>query len=356
MGDAHRPWRDVTLFDGFDFVQVRAGSSWSSDRSTSPASRRPRAARSTRRRPSGRPRATAPSPGTTWRWAVSATARSCRTNPTPCTTSPTSSTARSPPPARTSEVARPNTATSLASTWRRWPYRRAQSPTLRPAHRCAWARSATPTSSAGLRSQPDPAPPISTSRRRRAPQTPTPATSVSYTSTVTNPSVRPPGDPLAGTPVDAATNLVVADPLPSGVDFVALTSNPGNACSYSAATRIITCKVGTLNPDATSALSMRHGSLRLPRGPRPPRSSTPPVTCRTPQTSRTSYSKGVQTPRSSCHRVRRCPPIWGWSRRFRTAPCPPGTPSPGPSSPPTTARPPPPASSSPISSRRGSAS
>ena len=74
---------------------------------------------------------------------------------------------------------------------------------------------------------------------------------VSYTSTVTNPSVRPPGDPLAGTPVNAATNLVVADPLPSGLDFVALTSNPGNACSYSAATRIITCKVGTLNPDAT---------------------------------------------------------------------------------------------------------
>lgn len=74
---------------------------------------------------------------------------------------------------------------------------------------------------------------------------------VSYTTTVTNPSTRSPGDPLVGTPVNAATNLVIADPLPSGQDFVGFTVNPGNACNYNAATRIITCTVGTLIPDAT---------------------------------------------------------------------------------------------------------
>ena len=74
---------------------------------------------------------------------------------------------------------------------------------------------------------------------------------VTYTSTVTNPSLRDPSDPLFGTPVDAAVNLVVADPLPSGLDFAGFTANPGNVCAYNPATRIITCAVGTLSPDAT---------------------------------------------------------------------------------------------------------
>ena len=74
---------------------------------------------------------------------------------------------------------------------------------------------------------------------------------VSYTTTITNPSMRDPSDPLFGTPVDAATNLVAADKLPSGLDFVGFTANPGGACSYDAPTRTISCTVGTLAPDAT---------------------------------------------------------------------------------------------------------
>ncbi len=74
---------------------------------------------------------------------------------------------------------------------------------------------------------------------------------VDYTTTVTNPSTRPPDDPLSGTPVDAATNLIVADPLPSGLDFVGFTNDPGGLCVYNAATRTINCPVGKLEPDAT---------------------------------------------------------------------------------------------------------
>ena len=74
---------------------------------------------------------------------------------------------------------------------------------------------------------------------------------VTYTTTVSNPSTRDPSDPLFGTPVDAATNLVVADPLPSGLDFVAFTTNPNGACSYSAVTLTISCTLARLDPDAT---------------------------------------------------------------------------------------------------------
>ena len=72
---------------------------------------------------------------------------------------------------------------------------------------------------------------------------------VTYTTTVTNPKTRPHDDPLFGTDVNAATNLVVADALPSGLDFVAFTVNPGDACGYNSATRAITCNAGTLQPD-----------------------------------------------------------------------------------------------------------
>jgi large repetitive protein len=78
---------------------------------------------------------------------------------------------------------------------------------------------------------------------------------VNYTTTVTNPSMRDPDDPLAGTPVNAATNLVVSDPLPSGLDFSGFTNNPGGACAYAAAARTINCDVGTLQPDATFTYS-----------------------------------------------------------------------------------------------------
>ena len=60
---------------------------------------------------------------------------------------------------------------------------------------------------------------------------------VNYTTTVTNPSMRDPSDPLFNTPVSAATNLVVADQLPSGLDFVNFTNDGGGRCSYAATRR-----------------------------------------------------------------------------------------------------------------------
>ena len=78
---------------------------------------------------------------------------------------------------------------------------------------------------------------------------------VNYTTTVNNPSTRDPDDPLAGTPVNAATNLVVTDALPSGLDFVGFTNDGGGTCTYAAASRTITCNVGTLQPDATFTYS-----------------------------------------------------------------------------------------------------
>ena len=64
---------------------------------------------------------------------------------------------------------------------------------------------------------------------------------VTYTTTVTNWKE-------AGTPTEAATNLVIADPIPSGFDFVGFADNPGNVCSYDPDTRIVTCNVGRLEP------------------------------------------------------------------------------------------------------------
>jgi large repetitive protein len=73
---------------------------------------------------------------------------------------------------------------------------------------------------------------------------------VTYTTTVTNPT-RGPDDPLYPTPTVPATNLVVTDVLPSGLDFVDFVSNPGGACDYVVASRAIRCAVGTLGIDAT---------------------------------------------------------------------------------------------------------
>ena len=64
---------------------------------------------------------------------------------------------------------------------------------------------------------------------------------VTYTTTVTNRKE-------TGTPTEAATNLVIADPIPSGLDFVGFADNPGNVCSYDPDTRIVTCNVGRLEP------------------------------------------------------------------------------------------------------------
>ena len=75
-----------------------------------------------------------------------------------------------------------------------------------------------------------------------------------YTTSVTNPT-RGPDDPLFPTPTVAATNLVVTDVLPSGLDFVDFVSNPGGVCAYDAASRTISCNVGTLAVDASFSYS-----------------------------------------------------------------------------------------------------
>ncbi len=72
--------------------------------------------------------------------------------------------------------------------------------------------------------------------------------SVNYTTTVTNPQ-RAADDPLG--PTASATNLVISDPLPSGLDFAGFTTNPGDVCSYAGTTRTITCDVGTLVADGS---------------------------------------------------------------------------------------------------------
>jgi uncharacterized repeat protein (TIGR01451 family) len=64
---------------------------------------------------------------------------------------------------------------------------------------------------------------------------------VTYRTTVTNRTE-------ADTPTEAATNLVIADPIPSGLDFAGFADNPGGVCSYNADTRIVTCNVGRLDP------------------------------------------------------------------------------------------------------------
>ena len=90
-------------------------------------------------------------------------------------------------------------------------------------------------------------------------ETADPGDLVTYTTEVTNP--RRPG---AETPTEPATNVVVADPLPSGLDFVDFTVNPGGACSYDSAARTVRCA------RARSRRTGRSGSPTAP-GWRPPR-------------------------------------------------------------------------------------
>jgi uncharacterized repeat protein (TIGR01451 family) len=73
---------------------------------------------------------------------------------------------------------------------------------------------------------------------------------VTYTTSVTNPT-RGPDDPLYPTPTVPATNLVVVDVLPSGLDFDGFVTNPGGVCAYVTAVRAIRCAVGTLGIDDT---------------------------------------------------------------------------------------------------------
>jgi uncharacterized repeat protein (TIGR01451 family) len=89
---------------------------------------------------------------------------------------------------------------------------------------------------------------------------------VTYTTTATNPE-RGPDDPLYPTPTVPATNLVVTDPLPSGLDFVGFVTNPGGVCEYTAATRAIRCAVGTLGVDASFTYSFQARVNAAAQGP-----------------------------------------------------------------------------------------
>ena len=157
------------------------------------------------------------------------------------------------------------------------------------------------------------------------------------------------------TPVNAATNLVVADQLPSGLDFVDFTNDGGGRCTYDAAARTITCNVGTLQPDADVHVLLqrdrvgrrtgRHtrvaGQRRLLR-----RQFRGPAGRRVPRL-RSGDRRGAAGASSAGAR-----PTSASSRPSRTTSSRPGTRSPGRSWAPTTDLPPRPASCSPISCRR----
>ena len=91
---------------------------------------------------------------------------------------------------------------------------------------------------------------------------------VTYTTTVTNPATASLTTiHCSAREVNAATNLVVGDALPSGLDFVDFTINPDGRCGYNAATRAITCNADTLQPDATSPTPIRRVWPRSSRRP-----------------------------------------------------------------------------------------
>ncbi len=92
---------------------------------------------------------------------------------------------------------------------------------------------------------------------------------INYTTTVVNPSQRPPDDPLSGTPVEAATNLKVADPIPSGLTDIALVDDGGGKCVYDDASRSVLCNVGTLAPDATFTFTFRATVSAVAQGDAP---------------------------------------------------------------------------------------
>ena len=83
-------------------------------------------------------------------------------------------------------------------------------------------------------------------------QTANPGDVLTYGTKVTNPR-RAEGE----TPTEPATNVIVDDPLPSGLDFVDFAANPGGACNYNDATRIVHCDAGTIAPDGSFSFSYR---------------------------------------------------------------------------------------------------
>ena len=98
------------------------------------------------------------------------------------------------------------------------------------------------------------------------PTTANPGDVVTYTTTVTNPQRRP------ATPTEAATNLVIDDPLPSGLDFVDFADQSGQRVLLQRRHADRHCNVGTLEPDATFSFAYRATGRAPPRrGLHPPR-------------------------------------------------------------------------------------
>jgi uncharacterized repeat protein (TIGR01451 family) len=87
---------------------------------------------------------------------------------------------------------------------------------------------------------------------------------VTYTTTVTN-------QREADTPTEAATNLVIADPIPSGLDFIDFADNPGGVCSYGPDTRIVTCNAGRLEPGQKFSFAYRATVAGAAQGTSPAR-------------------------------------------------------------------------------------
>ena len=97
-----------------------------------------------------------------------------------------------------------------------------------------------------------------------SPTTASPGDTVTYTTAVKNPNANDPNNPTA-----PATNLMITDPLPSGVDFVAFSSNPRGLCGYNETTRTINCNVGTLAVDGSFTYSFTATVGASAQGPAP---------------------------------------------------------------------------------------
>jgi large repetitive protein len=91
-----------------------------------------------------------------------------------------------------------------------------------------------------------------------------PGDTVTYTTTVTNPQ-RSPDDPLG--PTADATNLVITDPLPSGLHFSGFVDSP--PCTFTGATDTINCNVGTLAAGGEFTYSFTATVSASAQGPAP---------------------------------------------------------------------------------------
>jgi uncharacterized repeat protein (TIGR01451 family) len=91
-----------------------------------------------------------------------------------------------------------------------------------------------------------------------------PGDPVTYTTSVTNPQ-RSPDDPLG--PTADATNLVVTDPLPSGLHFTGFVGTP--PCTFDGDFNTITCNVGTLPAGGEFTYSFTATVAASAEGPAP---------------------------------------------------------------------------------------